>query len=379
MSKKLNVGLMGLGFIGRVHVNAYHAIPLCFPAAPVTANMAALLRSNAGSDEFLQAAGFGSVTTNLDEFFKSPLDIVDICTPNALHVEEALVAIERGIPVYCEKPLARSLAEARKMASAAEKKGVLTHTAFVLRYMPAIKQIKALLESGSLGDILHFRAHMFHASYLDRNRPMSWRLRWADSGGGAFADLGAHLVDIVMYLLGGVQTVRAESRTFITERPVKKGDSHLEKVDVDDWMACSLEMKSGAVGQLEVTRVAAGAGEETTLEIFGSKGAVSFQMSQPDSVRWFELSQGQWKQGALHLSPPVNERPLETIFPSPKFSQGMMTNVHLASAYDFLQCVAEGKPSALDFKSALAVQEVIEGAYRSSSHGGERLVLPLED
>jgi predicted dehydrogenase len=256
---------------------------------------------------------------------------------------------------------------------------VLTHTAFVLRYMPAIKQIKALLESGSLGDVLHFRAHMFHSSYLDRNRPMSWRLRWADSGGGAFADLGAHLVDIVMYLLGSVKNVRAESRTFITERPVKKGDSQLEKVDVDDWMACSLEMMSGAVGQLEVTRVAAGAGEETTLEIFGSKGAVSFQMSQPDSVRWFELSQGQWKQGALHVPPPVNERPLETIFPNPKFSQGMMTNVHLASAYDFLQCIAEGKPSALDFKSALAVQEVIEGAYRSASHGGERLVLPLED
>src|SRR5512146_2842960 len=115
MSRKLNVGLMGLGFIGRVHVNAYHAIPLCFPAAPVTAQVSTVLRSKIGVDEFVQSANFGTVTTSLNEFFKSPPDLVDICTPNRLHKEEALAAIERGIPVYCEKPLACTLEEARLM------------------------------------------------------------------------------------------------------------------------------------------------------------------------------------------------------------------------------------------------------------------------
>jgi predicted dehydrogenase len=376
MAKTLNVGLMGLGFIGRVHVNAYHAIPLCFPNPAVTASMGALLRSHKGTDGFLQSAGFGLVTTSLEEFFSAPLDLVDLCTPNRLHQEEALAAIERGIPVYCEKPMARSFDEARNMAQAADKKGVLTHTAFVLRYLPAIRQIKSLIGAGELGEILNFRAHMFHASYLDRNRPMSWRLRMAESGGGAFADLGAHLVDIVIYLLGGVRTVRAESRTFIKERPVAKGDIRLEKVDVDDWMVSSLELHSGAVGQIEVTRMAAGAGEETTLEIFGTKGAVSFQMAQPDAVRYFDLKRGQWIQGIIQ-APPSDERPLETIFPNAKFSQGMMTNAHLASAYDFLQCIVEGKPSALDFKSGLAVQEVLEAAYCSAARSGESLTLPL--
>ena len=377
MSRKLNVGLMGLGFIGRVHVNAYHAIPLCFPAAPVTAAMSALLRSHSGADEFQQSAGFGLVTTSMEDFFSAPLDLVDICTPNGLHKDQALAAIERGIPVYCEKPLSRTLEEARAMASAAEAKGVLTHSAFVLRYVPAIKQIKALLEAGELGEIFNFRAHMFHSSYLDRNRPMSWRLRMAESGGGVFADLGAHLVDLVNYLLGGVAAVRAESRTFISERPVAKGDVRLEKVDVDDWMQCSLELTSGAVGIIEVTRMAAGAGEETTLEIFGSKGAVAFHITQPDTVRYHDLKRGQWMQGVLPVPPPAGERPLDTLYPNPKFSQGMMTNVHLASAFDFLQCVAAGVPSVLDFRSALAVQEVIEAAYCSASRGGERLSLPL--
>jgi len=377
MSKTLNIGLMGLGFIGRVHVNAYHAIPLCFPNAPVSASMGALLRSHESSDEFVKTAGFGRVTTNLEEFFSVPLDLVDLCTPNQLHYAEAMAAIDRGIPVYCEKPLARSLEEARSMAQAAEKKGILTHTAFVLRYLPAIRQIKAILEAGELGEIFNFRAHMFHSSYLDQNRPMAWRLRMAESGGGAFADLGAHLVDIAHYLLGEVESVRADSRTFIKERPVTKGSSQTEKVDVDDWMQCTLELKSGAIGQLEVTRMAAGAGEETTLEIFGSKGAVAFQMAQPDAVRFFDLKSSRWLQGALQLPNPAGEQPIETLYPSAKFSQGMMTNVHLASAYDFLRCIVEGRPSALNFNSALAVQEVLDAAYCSAARGAEKLTLPL--
>jgi len=377
MSKKLNVGIIGLGMIGRVHVNAYRAIPLCFPAAPVTAEMGALLRSHPGTDEFVQTAGFRLVTTNPDEFFKAPLDLVDICTPNGLHKDEALAAIERGIPVYCEKPLARSLEEARSMADAARKKGVLTHTAFVLRYVPAIRQMKALVESGELGEIYNFRAHMFHGSYLDRNRPMSWRLRRAESGGGTFADLGAHLVDAVGYLLGGVAAVRAESRTFIKERPVAKGSDKLEKVDVDDWMQCTLELKNGAIGVLEVNRMAAGSGEETTLEVFGSKGAAVYNVAQPEIVRYFDAKRGQWIQGNSPAFSSESDRPLETIYPSGKFSQGMMTNIHMASVYDFLQCIVEGKPSALNFDTALAVEEVLEAAYASAARGGERLTLPF--
>ena len=377
MSTELRVGLIGLGFIGRVHANAYRAIPLCFPDAAVTARMAALLRSHEGRDEFVQSVGFRQVTTDLEEFFAAPLDLVDICTPNALHMQMALAAIQRGIPVYCEKPLARTLAEARSMAESAAEKGVLTHTAFVLRYLPAVRQIKALLAAGELGEIYHFRAHMFHGSYIDRGRPMSWRLRQADSGGGAFADLGAHLVDLLGYLLGDVVAVQAASRTFIQERPVAKGARQLEQVDVDDWMQCTLEMGSGAVGQVEVTRVAAGAGEETTLEIYGSQGAVAFYMAQPDTVRYFDARRGQWLQGKLALPSPSGERPLEAIYPNAKFSQGTMTNTHLASVYDFLQCIVEGKPSALNFASALQVQEVLEAAYASAARRGERLALPF--
>jgi predicted dehydrogenase len=378
MSKTLHVGIMGMGFIGRVHANAYHAIPLCFPATPVTANLSAALRSHTGSDEFMRQAQFDLVTDEMDEFFHAPLDVVDICTPNGLHEPQALAAIERGLPVYCEKPLARTLDEARRMAAAAEQRGVLTHTAFTLRYLPAIRQMKAILASGELGEIFSFRSNMFHSSYLDTGRPMSWRLRNADSGGGAFADLGAHLVDLVRFLMGEVSSVRAEARTFIRERPVSKGSAQRENVDVDDWMLATLELESGAVGQVEVHRMAAGAGEDTKLEIYGSKGALAFHIAQPDSVRHYSQQRGQWLQGAVQANAPAGDmRALESIYPNPKFSQGTMTNSHLASAYDFLLCVAENRPSALDFRAALAVQEILEAAYCSAQRGGEKLKLPL--
>lgn len=378
MSKTLNVGIIGMGFIGRVHANAYHAIPLCFPAAPVTANLSAALRSNPGTDEFMRQANFGLVTTDLEAFLGAPLDLVDICTPNDLHEPEALAAMARGIPVYCEKPLARNLAEARRMAAAAKQYGVLTHSAFVMRYLPAMRQMKALLQAGELGEIFTFRANMFHSSYLDAGRPMSWRLRQADSGGGAFADLGAHLLDMIRYLLGEVDAVRAEARTFIPERPLSKGSPQRGRVDVDDWLCATLELQNGAVGQVEAHRMAAGAAEDTRIEIYGSKGALAFHVAQPESVRYYSQQRGHWLQGSFPTAGLQDGmRPIESVYPTPKFAQGMMTNVHLASQFDFLQCIAEGRPSALDFDAAVAVQEILEAAYTSAGHGGEKLKLPL--
>jgi len=152
---------------------------------------------------------------------------------------------------------------------------------------------------------------------------------------------------------------------------------------VDDWANCTLQMKSGAVGLVEVTRMAGGAGEETSFEVYGSKGALSFQMAQPDTVRYFNAKQGQWQQGAIHVPqiavhvPPTAERPIEKVYPNAKFSQGMMTNAHLASAYDFLQSEAEGRPSEVNFDTAVATQEVLEAAYRSAGRGGERVELPI--
>jgi predicted dehydrogenase len=379
MPERLNVGLVGLGYIGKIHATAYKNIPLCFSEPPVTANLQAVLRSQLKTElALMDELGIELRTTDPQAFYAAPLDVVDICTPNVLHLDQATAAIQHNLPVYCEKPLAMDLAEARRMAAMAREAGVLTHVAFVLRYVPAVQQMKALLEADAIGEVLNFRAIMFHSSYLDPQRPMSWRLRDSDSGGGAFADLGAHLIDLTHYLLGSVQSVSAWMRTVIKERPKAKGSEERERVDVDDWAHCRLILEDGIPGHLEATRMAAGASEATVFEVYGRKGSLHFRIAEPSHVNFYDLETGRWNVGAIDAPEPSGERPLKELWPSGKYSQGLMTDAHLASAYDFLQCIVEGKPSNLGFDAGLAVQEVLEASYRSADRGGEQIDLPLE-
>jgi predicted dehydrogenase len=154
--KEIKIGLIGLGFIGKLHAQAYRTIPYAFNPPIVIPKLVAVLRLHTGgSAEFIHSLGSPLVTTDPDEFFavlssasNSPA-VVDICTPNHTHLPYAREALQRGLPVYCEKPLARSLAEAQEMADAAQAAGVPTHVAFMLRYLPAVRQIKALLEGGA--------------------------------------------------------------------------------------------------------------------------------------------------------------------------------------------------------------------------------------
>jgi predicted dehydrogenase len=378
MKKTLNVGLVGLGFIGKIHAIGYRDIALCFNQPQITANLIAVLRTSLGRDkEFLKTAGIEFETTDLDEFFAQPLDLVDICSPSAMHTKYVVEAANRGIPIYCEKPLGKDLSDAQIMAAAASNANILTHMAFTMRYMPAIRQMKAALDSRQLGEVLNFRGNIFHSSYLDPQRPMSWRLRFAESGGGAFSDLGVHLVDLVKYLMGDIAAVCAKMRTFISERPVHHGANQLEKVDVDDWTLCTLEMKNGAIGHIEATRMAAGIGNEISLQIYCRDGSLHFNASNPHEARIHERKSGRWISGNLSYPDVSDERPISTIYPGDKFSQGRFVDNHMASCYDFLQCVQQNTPSRSDFQSGLAVQEVLEAAYRSGRTTGEMLRLPL--
>jgi predicted dehydrogenase len=376
MTRELRIGSIGLGYIGRVHTIAYQDIPLVFEKSPVTARLAVVLRSQLRTNEEAMSL-FALATTDLAEFYAQSLDLVDVCSPNCLHREHVEPALRAGTAVYCEKPLAATLGDARAMADLAAQTGTLTQVAFVLRYLPAVRQMKALIEAGEIGEVFHFRAHLLHGSYVDTERPMSWRLRCAESGGGAFMDLGAHLVDLTHYLLGEVATVRAITRTFVCQRCAVRGTEEREVVDVDDWTLCTVELKRGAVGVLEATRVAAGARDATAFDVYGSKGALRFAISDPDYVEVFHPSREQWIKGPMSLPPPEGERAIGEIWPGGKYSQGTMTNAHLAAAYDFLLNVAEGKPSRTDFQAGLAAQEVVTAAYTSAEHGGELIRLPL--
>ena len=374
----LRVGIIGFGYIGKIHAHCYQSIPHCFSEPKVQAQVAAVLRSGLGRDaEILHSLGSPLETTSMEEFLAQDLDMVDICSPNVLHHDQIRAALEKRHPIYCEKPLGLNLDQARDSTQAANKAGVLTHTAFTMRYIPAVQQAKAILAAGALGEINNFRIHYFHNSYMDPARPMSWRLQKATSGGGSLTDLGIHMIDMVRYLLGDVDWVKCRTRTFITQRPIAAGSAEMAPVDVDDWALCMLGLKNGAEGVIEVTRMSGGMGDSCRIEIFGSQGSIEVDFSQTGNVRYYDQRHKQYQLGSQGFPTPAGERPMSEWLPQPKLTLGWFKDAHLGSIYDFLLNIRERKESSANFEAALKAQELLEAAYLSASRNTEQIYLPL--
>jgi predicted dehydrogenase len=376
--KTFKVGIIGFGFIGKVHALGYWSIPYVYDNPPVQAQVTALLRTSTGRDtELIEQLGSPLVTDSMEEFTAQDLDLVDICTPNSLHLEEVQAVIKKKPHLYCEKPLGIDLAQARKIQKMAEEAGVFTHTALMMRYYPAVRQAKAALASGALGEIYHFRAQYFHSSYMDPNRPTSWRLQQKMSGGGAMADLGIHGIDMIRYLLGDAAWVQGRFRTLIKKRPITKGSLETVPVDVDDWGICLIGMKNGSIGSLESSRMGGGASEEPRLEIFGSKGSLIIDLHDSMHVQYYNQKKNQVQTGGFDFPTPDGERPIAEIWPPGKKSNGPFKDAHTAGIYDFLLNINEKKNSPVNFKVAVQAQEILEAAYLSSARDGQAVFLPL--
>ena len=364
-------GILGFGFIGKTHAQAANSIPFCLLNPKLTVQTTALLRTHAEGDEALiRAIGNPIVFTDLIEFLAADLDYVDICSPNDAHLPQALAAARAGKAIYCEKPTGMNLAEVQQMTQAAAAAGVKTHSAFTLRYMPGVVQAKAILQSGMIGKPLHYRAIMYHSSYLNINRPTSWRLQKARSGGGAWMDLGSHMVNLMQYLIGEPESVTAWQNTFIKQRPTAAGAFEKTAVDVDDWCLAVLRHAEDVTGTIEVSRVAAGTGEDTSFEIYCSGGAVRFSESKAESLQWFDNKSNTWALSAPKLEALVNGHPISELWANPKYSLGTMVNAHLASIYDFALCLQENKESELNFADALVTQRILEAVNLSSADDG---------
>ena len=374
----IKVGLKGFGFIGKVHAQAYRSIPFAYHNPTATAEINAVMRIKTNNDkEVIQSIGDPIVTSDNDTFYSQKIDLVDICTPNMLHKEQALEALAHKKHLYIEKPLGMNLDQAREIADAARSAGVLTHTAFMMRYYPAVQQAKSVIASGVLGKIYHFRAHYFHNSYMDPKRPISWRLQQASSGGGALADLGVHIIDMTRYLLGEAVFVNCQTRTFITQRPESAGSKKLIPVDVDDWALCTIGLMSGGQGIIEVTRLSGGMGDSARMEIYGTLGSVVVDLNDPLHCEYYDQKNKQVHSGNLDFSTPEADIEQSNCWPLPKMSLGPFMNAHTASIYHFLQCIRDGKQSPLNFDDAVKTQEILEAAYQSASRNSEIINLPI--
>lgn len=361
---KIGYGLIGLGGIARTHLQGLKCLPILGTPVPAL-EYAALLTTDPGKEKLAKDLGFARVEQDLDEFLAlDQVDVVDICTPNYLHRDQVLAAARRGKHVYFEKPLCLNGEEAGKLERELANSDRVIQGAYVLRFLPALARARALLARGAIGPVHSFRFSLYHSSYLNPQRPGSWRLRHALSGGGALMDLGCHLLDSVRFLLGEAASVQAWTHTVVKKRPWPQGEA---PVDVDDHALVVLELENGARGTVEVSRVAVG-NEGTHLEVYGEKGALHLD----PGLAFPRCFDALGREFFPEVTPDPFLTQLLAVFPPAKLSLGWMVDAHAASLACFLRGAAGEKvvPGTPTLHEGVKTQLLLEMAYKSA---GEKI------
>jgi len=369
--------------MAKAHSLAWVAVPMFFwpaPAIPVRKIIADITLERA--KEAAERFGFEKYTGDWRELVSSSeVDIVDICVPNNLHAEIVIEAARAKKHILCEKPLARNAQEAKIMVEAVRQSGVKHMVAYNYRRTPALVYAKKLVDEGRLGKILNFRATYLQDWSASPFAPLSWRFQKAIAGSGTLGDIGSHIVDLALFLVGKIEKVCALMKTWIPERPlqedvmdrlgtvkqtqvVRKG-----KVDVDDEVVALLQFTGGAIGSLEATRNAWGRNNFITVEIHGERGSLFFNYERNDELK------------VCFASDPEDERGFKTIYTGPAhpYGEGLWPipalgigygETKIVECYDFLKGVVYGEPVSPSFEDgyriALVCEAIIESVKRES-------------
>ncbi|MBU0577895.1 Gfo/Idh/MocA family oxidoreductase [Patescibacteria group bacterium] len=371
----LDVGLIGFGGIGKFHAEVYDKLLKEDSISPKP-RIKAILRKNISQDKkLIEKFGAPLVTNSEAEFFNQNLDLVDICSPNNMHLSQIKKTVENNVKViYCEKPLGLDLQEAKDIEDLANSIHAITQTGFIFRYFPALQQMRQKIIRGQIGEPFHFFLRMYKGSYLDENRPYSWRLNKASAGGGALTDLGIHLIDLLRFLMGNVDWIQCKTKTCISERKSVSDSSIIKVVDVDDWALCTIGMENGACGSLEVSRVAGGKEGDVKIEVFGSKGSVEASFLDPGHANYYNQDSSKSQACTSRFGSSI----VDSLMRTAKDIDDYFFAAHLESIYNILNCIKENKESDISFNSGLKAQEVLEAAYFSDEHNGKRVFLPFD-
>ena len=369
---KLNVAMIGYGGIGRVHAMAYRNIPFHFGLPADTINIVGVSTTRRETAEkAAREIGCEVWTTDYRELIaRNDVHLIDCCVPNHAHEETVLAAAAAGVSVYCEKPLAMNVAEGRRMVQATENAGVKTQMTFNFRFFPAMTRARQLVEDGFLGNVFSFRGRYYRSSYIDYDKPLSWRLSKEIAGGGALFDLGCHVLDLIYYLMGDFGSVQATLDTLIKQRPVAAGATEKAPVDVDDIALMHIRMADGTLGLVEISRMGTGSTNDLQIEIFGDKGAIRFNAADPSWLEVYDARDAHQPLGGMR-----GFRRLETVqqHKGQKSPDGSMppgfVRAHAECQYQFLKAISEDLPTSPTLADGLRVQETMEAAVRSSAEG----------
>ncbi|MGW5651401.1 Gfo/Idh/MocA family protein [Streptomyces humi] len=378
MVSTLGVAVVGFGWMGRVHTQAYQRIPHHFPQLPVRPELIAVAEEVPGrAEEAAAQFGFASTTRDWREIAADPrIQAVSITAPNFLHREIGVAMAEAGKHIWIEKPVGLTAADARAVSEATAKAGVRSTVGFNYRNAPAVAYARELIASGELGTVTHVRVRLFSDYAAHPDGALTWRYERARGGGGVLGDLASHGVDLARFLLGEITALTADTAVFIPERARPTGATaghtlatggELGPVENEDYVSCLLRFASGARGVLEASRVSVGEQNNYGFEVHGTKGAVLW-----DYRRLGELG--------VSRGTSYQDQPVSTVFVGPghgeyaAFQPGAANamgydDLKVIEAYNFLRSVAEGTTYGATLEDAVHSATALDAMSRSAEQG----------
>lgn len=370
--KPLNVGMIGYGFMGRAHSNAYRKVGNFFDLDCQPVLKAACGRNRAKVEEFADRWGYESVETDWKRLVaRKDIDAVDICVPNDLHMEIAIAAAKAGKMVLSEKPLARNTREGEKMVAAVEKAKVANMVWYNYRRVPAVTLIKQVVDQGLLGRIYHYRANFLQDWTINPDVPQggagTWRLDLEAAGSGVTGDLIAHCVDTAIWINGSIASLSAMTETFVKKRKHAL-TGKMQKVGIDDAAAVMARFKNGSLGLFESTRYARGHKALYTLEINGEHGSFMWNLHDLNYLRWFDHRIEGRLRGWTSILVTDGEHPYLGKWWVPGLSIGY-EHSFIHQLADFLEGLSTGKPASPTFREALETTKVCDAIIKSGQTG----------
>ena len=364
-TKTLNVGMIGYGFMGRAHSNAYKQVGQFFPSSYKVVLKAACARDGAKAKAFADQWGYESVETDWKKLITRPdIDVIDICTPNNMHKEIAIAAAAAGKMILCEKPLAMNAVEGLEMVHAVEKAKVPNMVWYNYRRIAAVTLAKKLIEEGRLGKIFHYRAKFLQDWTIKSDLPQGgqglWRLDVAAAGSGVSGDLLAHCIDTAIWLNGSIDSICAMTETFVKER-MHNLTGKVEKVGIDDACIFMGKFANGSLANFESTRYARGHKALYTFEINGEDMSIFWDLHDLHRLQIFDYKEEGKLRGwkSIHVTDNGGEHPYMDKWWVPGLAIGYDSSFTHQVA-DFIQGLETGKPQGPTFRDALETQHILD-------------------
>ncbi len=363
---EIGVGLVGYRFMGRAHSNAYRQVARFFDVDPAPRMVALCGRNEAAVREAAASLGWEGYETDYGRMLeREDIGLVDISSSGDTHHEFALAALEAGKHVFCEKPLANTLSEAREMMEAAQRAGTVNMVCHNYRRVPAVQLARKFVDEGRIGEIRHWRAVYLQDWLLDPKSPLTWRLRKETGGAGPLADLGSHLVDLAHFLVGSITEVTGVAETFVKERPLEGTDgAEMGEVTVNEAAAFLARFENGAIGTFEMSPLVPGRKAREFFEINGSKGSVLFDLERMNELQVYFEDDPPEASGFRTILVTEPEHPyMEGWWPPGHIIGYEHTFVHTVK--DLLGGIAVGGSPAPTFEDGYRTQAVLDAVEQS--------------